>query len=324
LEDELMRLFGGDTISSMMDRIGFSEDEPIEHSIVTKSVETAQKRVEAHNFSIRKNVVEYDNVLNKQRETIYKDRTKVLFEGDLETVFLEMVAHVTEGKLDLYWPVNIKKEEAELEGLLLWVKDLLPAVDAAGFIGSARTREDVGSFIRESVEAVFREKKEIAGPEMQNILRVIIILSTDREWVNQLHEMEGLREGVGLQAYGQKDPLVEYTRIGYEMFVGHMQAIEENVVQHLCRLDLKPQGTSAAPKREAGRPTPSRALRASGGSMEPPVSLDGSAAAAPKGAPRPSAPPKTAPVRVGKKVGRNDPCPCGSGKKYKDCCGKLA
>ena len=324
LEDELMRLFGGETISSMMDRIGFSEDEPIEHSIVTKSVETAQKRVEAHNFAIRKNVVEYDNVLNKQRETVYKDRTEVLFSDDLERVLGKMQSHVIERKLDLYWPLNIKKQEAELEGLGLWIRDLLPDVDVVRFLANAQTREEVASWLGDNLDAVYNEKKRMAGTEMNNILRVILVLSTNREWVNQLHEMEGLREGVGLQAYGQRDPLVEYTKIGYEIFMGHMQAIEENVVQHVCRLDLKPQGGPSAPRPKAVRPVGGRVLRTGGGSQESEKPAWRESRETPKSAPRSSAPPAKTPVRVGKKVGRNDPCPCGSGRKYKDCCGKLA
>jgi len=153
---------------------------------------------------------------------------------------------------------------------------------------------------------------------MNNILRVVLLLSTDREWVNQLHEMEDLREGVGLQAYGQRDPLVEYTKIGFEIFQGHMQSIEENVLQYVCRLDLKPQ-SRPAPSEQVVRSPASRPLRLSGGSLEAQSTPKG-----PKDAAKPNAPPPKAPIRVGKKVGRNDPCPCGSGKKYKDCCGKLA
>ncbi len=324
LEDELMRLFGGETISTMMDRIGFTEDEPIEHGIITKSVETAQKRVEAHNFSIRKNVVEYDNVLNKQRETVYRDRTEVLYAEDLEPIYKAMQDRVIERRLDLYWPVNIRKEEADLSGLSLWARDLLPRVDVSSALAGARTREDVQDWLARSLDDVYSEKKQIAGPEWNRMLRVVIVLSTDREWVNQLHEMEDLREGVGLQAYGQRDPLIEYTKIGFEIFTGHMQAIEDNVISYVCRLDLKPQGSGAAPAQGARTPS-GRALRASGGSRDSAPADEHQAAAQPsdKSISRPSKPPRSAPVRVGKKVGRNEPCPCKSGKKYKDCCGSL-
>ena len=248
LEDELMRLFGGETISTMMDRIGFTEDEPIEHGIITKSVETAQKRVEAHNFSIRKNVVEYDNVLNKQRETVYRDRTEVLYAEDLEPIYKAMQDRVIERRLDLYWPVNIRKEEADLSGLSLWARDLLPRVDVSSALAGARTREDVQDWLARSLDDVYSEKKQIAGPEWNRMLRVVIVLSTDREWVNQLHEMEDLREGVGLQAYGQRTPSLSTQRLDLR-FTGHMQAIEDNVIGYVCGLDLKPQGSGAAPRK---------------------------------------------------------------------------
>jgi len=322
LEDELMRLFGGETISTMMDRIGFTEDEPIEHPIVTKSVETAQKRVEAHNFSIRKNVVEYDNVLNKQRETVYKDRTEVLLSDDLEPVLKRMQSRAIERKLDLYWPRGAKKEESELDGLALWAKDLLSDVDVSSALSAAQGRDDVESFLNSALDAAYEKKKQAAGQEMNNILRIIMLMATDREWVNQLHEMENLREGVGLQAYGNKDPLVEYTRIGFEIFTGHMEAIEENVLQYMCKLDLRAGGSQAA--SGVSRQRAGRTLRtAGGGSPEPSQPAERGGTRVQGESRRADAPPPREPVRVGKKVGRNDPCPCGSGRKYKDCCGKL-
>jgi len=309
-EDELMRLFGGEMLSSMMDRIGFSEDEPIEHPLVTKSVETAQKRVEAHNFSIRKNVVEYDNILNKQRETIYRDRRGVLTSDDLEPVVRHMVSHVIGRKLDLWWPRNARKEEAELEGLGDWMKELFPGEPVRDFLSSASDGADVAAWVQAKFDAMYSEKAAMAGPEMTGILRMILLWAIDREWVSQLHEMEGLREGVGLQAYGQRDPLVEYTRIGHEMFQGHMQSIEEAALGQLCRLQLRPVAEGAAPR--GARQPPSKALRASGGPVPSPD------------APRRAEQKTRIPIKVGRKVGRNDPCPCGSKKKYKDCCGKLA
>jgi preprotein translocase subunit SecA len=325
LEDELMRLFGGDMISSMMDRIGFSEDEPIEHALVTKSVETAQKRVEVHNFSIRKNVVEYDNVLNKQRETMYGDRRKVLENDDLVLVIQDMQAHVIERKLDLYWPRNTRKDEADLDGLALWASDLLPDASARDFLATAGAREDASQWLGERFEETYREKARLAGPDMTGILRMILLYSTDYEWVNELHEMEFLREGVGLQAYGQKDPLIEYARVGKEIFERHIESIEENTLGYLCRLQLRPEGETAAPRKDAVRVAP-RGMKAGGSGSS---GADSSRSSAPVSRGRPGsagggAQKARMPVRVGRKVGRNDPCPCGSGKKYKDCCGKLA
>lgn len=323
LEDELMRLFGGETISAMMDRLGFSEDEPIEHPLVTKSVESAQKRVEAHNFSIRKHVVEYDNVLNKQRETIYRDRTEVLFAEDFEPVVMRLKNSVIQRQLDLFWPVHTGREEADLEGLSSWLKNLLPDSDPSSLLAGASSREDAAARISQKIDEVYRQKAQMAGPEMNSILRLILLICINREWVNHLRAMEDLREGIGLQAYGQKDPLVEYTKIGFEIFQGAMQAIADNVISHICRLDLRPHGSDAP--RRIPRPAADRPLRLSGGSQDAPVPAGGGQAKGrPSGAPSPNAQAQRTPVRVGKKVGRNDPCPCGSGKKYKDCCGKLA
>ncbi|MGE5579878.1 MAG: preprotein translocase subunit SecA [Bacillota bacterium] len=324
LEDELMRLFGGETISAMMDRLGFSEDEPIEHALVTKSVESAQKRVEAHNFGIRKHVVEYDNVLNKQRETIYRDRTEVLFAEDLEPVVMRMKDTVIERQLDLSWPAHDGRDEADLEGLSIWIKNLVPESDPASLLAGASTREDAAARISGKLDEIYRQKKQTAGSDMNNILRLILLICINREWVNHLRAMEDLREGVGLQAYGQRDPLVEYTRLGFEIFQGHMQAIAENVIRHICRLDVRPRG-SEAPRRIAG-PAADRPPRVRGGSQDTPAPSRSVPVKGGRGSAAPSANAQTqrAPVKVGKKVGRNDPCPCGSGKKYKDCCGKLA
>ncbi len=324
LEDELMRLFGGETISTMMDRLGLSEDEPIEHPLVTKSVESAQKRVESHNFSIRKHVVEYDNVLNKQRETIYRDRTEVLYAEDLEPVVMRMRDSVIERQLDLSWPAHARKDEADLEGLSIWLRNLIPDIDPASILADASSREDVAARISSKLDEVYQKQKQVAGADMNNILRLILLICINREWVNHLRAMEDLREGVGLQAYGQRDPLVEYTKLGFEIFEGHMQAIAENVIGHICRLDLRPQGSDAP--RRVPRPASERPLRVSGGSQDTPASPGSAPAKGGKavGATGANAQVQRTPVKVGKKVGRNDPCPCGSGKKYKDCCGKLA
>ena len=323
-EDELMRLFGGDMLSSLMERMGFREDEPIEHPLITKSVETAQKRVEAHNFSIRKAVLEYDNVLNKQRETIYSDRQKVLTSDDLEPVLRAMARRVVERKLDLYWPKNAKKDEAELEGLSAWIKELFPEESVQEVLSACATREQASQCALSKFESLYGEKAAMAGPEMTNILRMILLWATDREWVNHLREMESLREGVGLQAYGQRDPLVEYTRIGYEIFQGHIQNIEEAVVSQVCALQIRPAGEEAGSREAGTRQARQQARNAqAAGPQQRGQRARGSVPASGPLAKRSPDRPGT-PVRVGKKIGRNDPCPCGSGKKYKDCCGKLA
>lgn len=308
LEDELMRLFGGDMLTSLMDRIGFTEDEPIEHPLVTKAVETAQKRIEAHNFSIRKNVLEYDNVLNKQREVIYSDRRKVLMADDPEPIVMGMAGRVIDRAVELYWPEKARKEEADLEGLSTYLRDLLPGLQKAD-VESARDRDSMRDSMVERTKSLIRRAASAMGERAPELYRFVILRVTDSQWVEQLRTMEDLREGIGLQAYGHKDPLVEYTRLGYEMFEGRIQNIEETVVRYLCRVEVKKDGVPAGPASGAARGESGRGQVRLSGPGNPPASASGTG---------------TQVVRTGRKVGRNDPCPCGSGKKYKNCCGKIA
>jgi len=306
LEDELMRLFGGEMLSSVMDRVGFSEDEPIEHNLVTKAVETAQKRIEAHNFGIRKNVVEYDNVLNKQREVIYSDRREVLMVEDPEPIVMAMVERVVERAMDLYWPEKVRKEEADVGGLSLYMRDLLPGLQESD-VTDADDREVLRDSLIQRTKDTIAQRAGALGEDAAELYRFVILRVTDRQWIDQLRVMEDLREGIGLQAYGQKDPLVEYTRLGYEMFQGRVQSIEETVVRYLARVEVKKDGR--APSAGTGDGDPARRSLRMSGPNNPPASTGGT---------------KAPVVRSGRKVGRNDPCPCGSGKKYKNCCGKIA
>lgn len=299
LEDELMRLFGGDMISTLMEKIGFPDDEPIEHPLVAKSVETAQKRIESHNFSIRKNVLEYDNVLNRQRQVIYEERTKVLHEEDLPGVVWGMTERVLERALDLYWPGKTKKTEADLDSLVTYLRSMSPEIDVKPVLDDAGDREEFLARLTEAFKAVFDAKVNLLGPEANRFLRIVLLRVIDMQWVEQLRTMEDLREGIGLQAYGQKDPLVEYTRQGFEMFQSRIQTIEEDTVRWLFRVTVKKEGEgrTAAPAQKA----PTREAR--------PVSGQGQ---------------RTVQAKTARKVGRNDPCPCGSGLKYKHCCGKVS
>jgi preprotein translocase subunit SecA len=304
LEDELMRLFGGDMLTSMMDKMGFSEDEPIAHSLVTKAVETAQKRIEAHNFAIRKNVVEYDNVLNKQREVIYSDRRGVLESEAPGSIVSQMADRVIQRAMDLYWPPKARKEEADLHGLAVYARDFLPDLPEASIL-EAPDRTSLADDLLAKVTEAIDAKAGILGEDTARFQRFVLLRVIDRQWVDQLRTMEDLREGIGLQAYGQKDPLVEYTRLGYEMFQGRIQTIEETVVKYLCRVEFKREGSSQVVRTGGAMPDRTR-LQTSGpsdvsGGTKKPVARSGQ-----------------------KKVGRNDPCPCGSGKKYKNCCGKIA
>ncbi len=301
LEDELMRLFGGDLLTSLMDKIGMEEDEAIEHALVTRAIETAQKRVESQNFSIRKNVLEYDNILNKQRSVIYGDRRKVLESEDLVGILGEMTGRVIQRAVELHWPYRSKKEEADLDGLWTHVRELsgIQYADREEF----RTPEDIASFLEEVFNDALKERRNLLGNDLADVLRVILLRNIDRHWIEHLRDMDGLREGIGLQAYGQRDPLVEYTRQGFDKFQGRLQSIEEDTVRMAYRLTMVTQdatgekGPRAVPRPQTGQARQQQSAHDDG--------------------------PKATTVRKGQKVGRNEPCPCGSRRKYKNCCGRL-
>ena len=302
VEDELMRLFGGDMLSSLMEKIGFPDDEPIEHPMVAKSVETAQKRIEAHNFSIRKNVVEYDNVLNRQRQVIYEERTQVLSEADLPRIVWDMAGRVLERALDLYWPASAGKAEADLTSLATYMRGICPDVPVFSIAEASEDRNAFVTGLTEALRVAYDAKVDMLGAEMERFLRFVLLRVIDRQWVEQLRTMEDLREGIGLQAYGQRDPLVEYTRQGFELFQGRIQSIEEDTVRYVYRVTLKKEGEgNVSPRR--GVPSPPKG---------------------PFAGARPVSGNKPAPAKASGKVGRNAPCPCGSKKKYKNCCGKIS
>lgn len=303
LEDELMRLFGGDLIGNVMGKIGFPEDEPIEHPLVTKSVETAQKRIEAHNFSIRKSVLEYDNVLNKQREVIYAQRREVLESHEVSGIVQDMMHRAIGLGFDLHWAPGLSQAEADFPGLENYFKQLLPGVDFGQVLQEAGSRDDALEAVQRIFDEAYKQKAEELGEHFQTVQRLILLRIVDQKWIAHLQAMDSLRQGIGLRAYGQRDPLLEYQKEGYEMFQAMVQSIEQDTVSYVFRVTLsrgEPAGRRRAPIVSAAG--------AGGGGTKPagtaraPTGTSGSA----------------------RKVGRNAPCPCGSGKKYKNCCGKLA
>jgi len=308
LEDDLMRLFGSDRIASVMDRLGLEEGEVIEHGMVTKAIERAQKRVEMQNFAIRKHLLDYDNVMNKQREVIYARRLEVLEKEDLSEDVLGLIEEVAEGIV--YTHCN--KDEIPENWNWTALKDDLRRTFLVDLKISQEEiekldLETLAEKIREMALQVYRAKEAAITPELMRQLEKFALLSTiDERWREHLYEMDQLRTGIGLRAYGQRDPLIEYKKEAYRMFEEMVGQIDREAVELIYKLQV-------GQPREARRPRPEavRAVHAEATGM----GLMG------EGAVAEPAEEKQKPVRVDPKIGRNDPCPCGSGKKYKKCHG---
>jgi preprotein translocase subunit SecA len=290
LEDEIMRIFGSDRISPLLGKLGMEEDTPIEHRLITKAIENAQTRVEGHNFEIRKYLLEYDNVMNKQRETIYGMRKEIINDGDIKERVVEMVEGVVEGFVDEYAPEKVYPEEWDLTSLKnrIYETFFFP-MDFDHLDLKSMTKAGLLDMVKNSVSSVYEAKeKEFGLTTLRNIEQFIALNSLDNHWKEHLLSLDHLREGIGLRGYGQKDPLREYQRESFELFLDMLERINLDTVGKLFAIqpageeDLKPEGPVIFMNR---------------GEEE-------------------------APSRAGQKIGRNDPCPCGSGKKYKKCCGK--
>jgi len=290
LEDELMRLFGSQRISGMMDRLGIEENTPIEHGLITRAIENAQKKVEQYHFGIRKQVLEFDDVMNKQREAIYALRRRILEGKDLKQKIYEMMDSVISDLADAFAPAKAPADEWDMDGLAKAVEEIVPIEGLQSLITAKKTEEIKGSLLK-TFHNAYDTKESMLGPEhMRELERLVMLRVLDAKWIEQLHNMDALREGIGLRAYAQKDPLIEYKIEGFGMFNEMMQSAKHEIVSMILRVQLAREGEEEKPKRRVTYGEPTRASR--------PV------------------PQKAV------KVGRNDPCPCGSGRKYKKCCGR--
>jgi preprotein translocase subunit SecA len=294
-----MRIFGSERISGLMQRLGMEEGIPIEHRMVTRAIENAQKKVEAHNFDIRKQLIEYDDVMNKQREVIYEQRRRILRGENLTDLFLGMMDDRLKEVLDLYCPEEVYPEEWDLKALSEAVARQftinLDGESELKGLGREAAREHL---IQKIDEAYKKKEAELGEPLMRRLEKMVMLRVIDTQWKDHLLSMDYLKEGIGLRGYGQKDPLVEYKREGFEMFAAMMERIKNDAVEHLFKIQVVKD--EPAPAVRPAVPRPSK-LQFSRG--------DAPAAA------------KTVHRDV-QKVGRNDPCPCGSGKKYKKCHGQ--
>ena len=316
LEDDLLRLFGSDRISNIMEKLGIEEGEPIEHSMVTRAIETAQKRVEAHNFEIRKHLIEYDDVMNKQRKTIYAERCKILDGDGLRDTLAEMRSEVIDGLLSLYVNEGSYPEQWDMAGLTEAVKRQF---DLEMSWSPEETASLTVALLRDSIEEraikAYEEREARLGDELSRYLeRMIMLQVVDAQWKDHLLAMDHLKEGIGLRGYGQKDPLIEYKREGFVMFEAMIERVKEQTIEYLYRVQVAPAEAAAfAEERHAisdAGAEGDHALRPQPGPQPKPAERSLRPAAA------------TAPIKVtGQKIGRNDACPCGSGRKYKKCCG---
>jgi preprotein translocase subunit SecA len=308
LEDDLLRIFGSGRISGIMDKLGMEEDEPIEHNLISKAIENAQRKVEGHNFDIRKHLLEYDDVMNKQREVIYRQRREVLSGSDLAEVIADMIADQVELVVAEFSNSRLASEDWDWDGFDEQMLELFHIT--ADWSDEDRAGMDENSF-REKISAMVKdqcaEQEAHNGADTQRHLeRVILLQMVDTHWKDHLLSMDHLKQGIGLRGYGQKNPLDEYKKEGYNLFLRMVETVKQQTVTTLMRVRVVQEDD--VERLEAERRERLEQERAQ-------AKLN-------KGAAGEDAPVAQPEKRDGDKIGRNAPCPCGSGKKYKKCCGK--
>ena len=303
LKDDLLRLFGSDRISFLMERMNFPDDMPIAHPIINRSIENAQRQVEARNFEARKHVLEYDDVMNKQREVIYERRKKALLEQDLDDSSNEMIRDIISRIFDKYLDQNTYYEEWDIDEyknhlINLFGKDVSEGIIEKEKLASGKvSRNQLKEEILERALLLLKSREEEFGPEiMKQLKRIVILTVIDNRWRDHLLEMDYLKEGIGLRSYGQHDPLIEYKHESFHLFKDMIEEIKSDTVRLLYNARIY-----TGQEQEKEHEKQYRNVTASG--------------------PGDSTPSKKEPVKAEGKIGRNDPCPCGSGKKYKKCCG---
>ncbi|MEW6103948.1 MAG: preprotein translocase subunit SecA [bacterium] len=279
LEDDLMRLFGSERIAGIMTKLGLRDDEVIEHSWITKSIENAQKKVEAHNFDIRKRLLEFDDVMNQQRSLIYNERDMIMSSGNFDEHFKEMFSEMLDIYIPIYLPKDSHPDDWDIDGFKMRLSQVFGINPEIATKDAMQIKED----LEKEILLEYERKKESIGPNITHIQRMIMLSVIDNLWKDHLHNLDSLRESIHLRAYGQRDPLVEYKIEAFRMFEELIYHMKEEIVGNLFRVSL-------APARERPRPAITRRT--------------------------------SLPDEPQKKIGRNQPCPCGSGKKYKHCHGR--
>jgi preprotein translocase subunit SecA len=286
LEDDVVRRFGGDRIKGLMQRVHLDEEVPIEHSLVSKAIEGAQTKIEGYHFDIRKHLVDYDDVVNKHREVIYSERRKIMSGADIKANIQSMVTEEIQ-RLVASYLASEHAEEWDLEGLMNEVSTILPlppSLNASAL--SQMSRGDIEERLLEHASSLYDDReRELSSENMRVLERLVMLRTIDRLWVQHLTAMENMRQGIGLHAVGGRDPLIMYKQEGQATFQSLLAGIEHDVVHTIYKVGIaKEKAPAPSPMAEAAK--------------------------------------RKEAVAAGHKVGRNDPCPCGSGKKYKKCCGR--
>jgi len=294
LEDDLMRLFAGDKVRSIIETLKMPEDEPLEAGMLTRTIETAQSRVEGRNFDIRKHVLQYDNVMNKQREVIYNERRRVLLGEDLKEYITNMIEGLIDSGLQAYTTDERYSDNWDIEGYTKYIAETFSVL--ISFEGESKENITKEMMKQRALDAASRhyarQEGEFGEDVFREVERIVLLRNVDTKWIDHIDAMDQLRQGIGLRAIGNEDPVRAYQVEGFDMFEEMTAEIQEDTVKMLMR--VKPQ--EKMQRKEVARITGTSGGDLAGGKPQPVVKKD-------------------------KKVGRNDPCPCGSGKKYKKCCG---
>src|SRR5688572_16358308 len=298
-----MRIFGADRIQGIMSRLGMEEGVPIEHGLVTRAIENAQKKVEAHNFDIRKHLLEYDDVLNKQREVVYNERREALKGQTLKEQVVELAENLADDIVARYSDKEVHPSDWDLNGLreALYHQFNL-RLEFKADDNDGLSAENLEKMVHTRILEAYQDKeKRFSEPMLRQLEKIIMLQTIDTLWKDHLLNMDHLKEGIGLRGYGQKNPLQEYQKEGFALFEDMVHRIQEDVVQKLFTVEIAREHTATMADMEVQQ-RPQRVVLSHGGAN---AEIE-----------RPAA------KRQGDKIGRNDPCPCGSGRKYKRCCGK--
>jgi len=304
LEDDILRIFGSDRISGIMDKLGMEEDEPIEHNMISRAIENAQRKVEGYHFEIRKHLLEYDDVMNKQREVIYRQRREVLERDNVRPIVDDMVNDLVDGMADEFVNDKVPSQDWDWEGIRERMAELFNVQPQWKEEGRRDLdRESLVKKLNEEVIEAYRLQEDRNGAEqMRQLERIVLLQMVDSHWKEHLLNMDHLKEGIGLRGYGQKNPLDEYKREGFELFMSMIETVKEQTVGTLLRVQVVRDDEVARMEEEQRRKQQEMELNRGAAGVDN----------------------ERKPVkRAEEKIGRNAPCPCGSGKKYKKCCGTL-